>query len=113
MPAEADARQQAAADGRHFEIDTRLHDLNGLSGTAEVHGTLDLADALDLEAAVAGTAATLKDLGSEDSLDVRRAVAVGEIARRQLALDLLPATATSPAVDGAHATGRTPTGRWC
>ena len=43
---------------------------------------------IDLEAAVADVAATLKDLGSEDSLDVRRAVAVGEIARRQLALDL-------------------------
>ena len=88
MPAEAEARRQAAADGRRFEIDPRHHDLNGLSGTADVYGTLDLADALDLEAAVAGTAATLKDLGSQDSLDVRRAAAVGEIARRQLALDL-------------------------
>ena len=88
MPDEAEARQQAAADGRRFEIDPRHHELNGLCGTADVYGTLDLADALDLEAAVAGTAATLKDLGSEDSLDVRRAAAVGEIARRQLALDL-------------------------
>ena len=88
MPDEAEARQQAAADGRRFEIDPRHHELNGLSGTADVYGTLDLADALDLEAAVAGTAATLKDLGSQDSLDVRRAAAVGEIARRQLALDL-------------------------
>ena len=88
MPEEAEARQQAAADGRRFEIDPRHHELNGLSGTADVYGTLDLADALDLEAAVAGTAATLKDLGSQDSLDVRRAAAVGEIARRQLALDL-------------------------
>ncbi len=52
MPAEAEARQQAAADGRHVDIDTRHHDLNGLSGTATLHGTLDLADALDLEAAV-------------------------------------------------------------
>ena len=88
MPDEAEARRQAAADGRRFEIDPRHHELNGLSGTADVYGTLDLADALDLEAAVAGTAATLKDLGSQDSLDVRRAAAVGEIARRQLALDL-------------------------
>ncbi len=88
MPAEAEARQQAAAETRHFDIDTRHHDLNGLSGTATVHGTLDLADALDLETAIADVAGQLKNLGSEDSLDVRRAAAVGEIARRQLSLDL-------------------------
>ncbi len=85
MPAEANARQKAAADGRHFDVDTRTH---GLAGTATVYGTLDLADALDLESAVAQTAGILKDLGSEEALDVRRAVAVGEIARRQLTLDL-------------------------
>ncbi len=55
---------------------------------AAVHGELDLADALDLEHAIAGLAAQLKDLGSEDSLDVRRAAAVGELARAQLSLDL-------------------------
>ncbi len=88
MPAEAEARQQAAADGRHVDIDTRHHDLNGLSGTATLHGTLDLADALDLDSAISQTAATLKELGSEESLDVRRAVALGEIARRDLTLDL-------------------------
>ena len=55
---------------------------------ATVHGELDLADALDLEQAVAGLAAQLKDLGSTDSLNVRRAAAVGELARHQLALDL-------------------------
>ena len=53
-----------------------------------MHGELDLADALDLEQAVAGLAAQLKVLGSEDSLNVRRAAAVGELARHQLALDL-------------------------
>ena len=47
------------------------------AGTAAVHGELDLADALDLEQAVAGLAAQLKELGSEDSLNVRRAAAVG------------------------------------
>ena len=110
MPDEAEARQQAAADGRRFEIDPRHHDLNGLCGTADVYGTLDLADALDLEAAVAGTAATLKDLGSQDSLDVRRAAAVGEIARRQLALDL---SGDDDAADrvGEHVQAR-PAERW-
>ncbi len=60
MPAEAEARQQAAADGRHVDIDTRHHDLNGLSGTATLHGTLDLADALDLESAISQTAAIVE-----------------------------------------------------
>ena len=107
MPQEAEARRLAAADGRRFEIDTRGHHLNGLHGTADVYGTLDLADALDLEAAVASTAATLKDLGSPDSLDVRRAVAVGEIARRQLTLDL---TGSRPGGRGRRRPG--PAGRW-
>ncbi len=37
---------------------------------------------------ISGLAAQLKELGSEDSLNVRRAAAVGELARHQLALDL-------------------------
>ncbi len=94
MPEEAEARQQAAADHRRFDIDTRQTALNG---TADVYGTLDLADALDLEAALAQTAATLKTLGSTDSLDVRRAVALGEIARRQLTLDLTGDEGAGPA----------------
>ena len=55
-----------------------------------MYGELDLADALDLDAAVAAGAQALKDLGSTDTLDVRRAVAVGDLARRQLTLDLNP-----------------------
>ncbi len=51
-------------------------------------GTLDVADALDLDAAVTAGAAALKDLGSTESLDVRRAAALGVIARRQGTLDL-------------------------
>ncbi len=51
-------------------------------------GTLDVADALDLDAAVSAGAQTLKALGSTESLDVRRAQAVGALARRQLSLDL-------------------------
>ena len=47
-----------------------------------------MADALDLDAAVAEGAEALKTLGSTESLDVRRAQALGAIARRQLAFDL-------------------------
>jgi hypothetical protein len=85
MPALADERRLAHADARHFTIETPQE---SYAGTAAVHGELDLADAHDLEHAISGLAAQLKDLGSEDSLDVRRAAAVGELARNQLALDL-------------------------
>ena len=85
MPEEAERRRKRAADGRSFNVATSQ---TTLEGTADVWGTLDVADALDLEAAVSGGAAELKALGSQESLDVRRAQAVGELARRQLAFDL-------------------------
>ena len=85
MPETVEETRRRAADGRHFTVD---HDQVTFAGTSYVHGELDLADALDLDQAVAGRAELLKDLGCAESLDVRRAIAVGEIARRQLALDL-------------------------
>src|SRR5688572_20019032 len=90
MPEEAERRRRQAADGRCFTIDTRQP---SLTGTSSVYGELDLADALELDAAVAAGAQALQDLGSTESLDVRRATAVGDMARRQLALDL---TTTPP-----------------
>jgi hypothetical protein len=85
MPAEVEKRRRAAADGRRFDIDTRD---TSLTGTASVWGELDVADALDLDAAVTTGAEQLKALGSTDSLDVRRAAAIGELARHQQTLDL-------------------------
>ena len=82
-PEEVERRR--AADPRHFDVRT---DRAGIDGYVYVDGLLDVADALDLDAAVSATAAQLTDLGCEESLDVRRAMAVGEIARAQLALDL-------------------------
>jgi len=84
-PETADAERAAAADRRHFTVE---HSRVSFEGTSFVHGELDLSDALDLEAAVARGAAVLAALGSTDSLDVRRALAAGDLARRQLALDL-------------------------
>ena len=49
MPEEAERRRRAAADGRRFDVETRDP---SLAGTAQVWGELDLADALDLDAAV-------------------------------------------------------------
>jgi len=73
MPAEARRRRQAAADGRHVGIHTEHVTFEG---TIWVEAELDLADGLDLDAALGHGAAQLAALGSEDTLDVRRSVAL-------------------------------------
>lgn len=85
MPDLAEQRRRDAADGRHFDIH---HDQVSFTGTSVVHGELDLADAIDLDDAIRTIATQLGDLGCEESFDVRRSLAAGELARRQLALDL-------------------------
>ena len=85
MPAKAEQRRHQAAEGRHFTIEANQV---SFTGTSQITGELDLADALDLEDAIRGIAGQLADPGNTDSLDVRRSVAAGELARRQLALDL-------------------------
>ncbi|WP_139983775.1 HNH endonuclease signature motif containing protein [Nocardioides litoris] len=85
-PDEVERRRLAALEHRRFDV--HLDHVRSLDGTVEVTGTLDLADAVDLDTAVAGVAAQLGELGCHESWDARRALAVGEIARAQLALDL-------------------------
>jgi hypothetical protein len=92
MPEEAEAQRRAAWDQRHFTIDL---DSVGIAGTGLVTGELDLADALDLDQAVRTEAHRQADLGSTLTLDQRRAVAVGVIARRDLTLDY-PTEETTP-----------------
>ena len=87
MPDLALENAERAADGRHL---TFHHQQVSFNGTTTVEGELDLADALDLDAAVTRGAEQLRLAGSTDSLDVRRAIAAGELARHQLALDLTP-----------------------
>ena len=84
-PEGAEKDRRDAADGRRFDVHTReaTHD-----GTIHVEGVLDLADALDLDTAISHGAEELAALGSTESLDVRRSMAAGELARRQLAFDL-------------------------
>ena len=77
MPEEAERRRRAAADGRRFDVETRDP---SLAGTAQVWGELDLADALDLDAAVAAGAEQLKALGC-DRLPRRAAGGRGRRAR--------------------------------
>ena len=85
MPAEAEKARRQAADGRHLAIE---HTQVSFNGTSRIHGELDLADALDLETRIAHEAAVLAACGSEETLDVRRSQAMGQIARQQTSLDL-------------------------
>ncbi|MCP3421505.1 HNH endonuclease signature motif containing protein [Nocardioides pinisoli] len=72
-------------DPRHASIDTQdVH----YAGTMRMEAELGIADALDVDRALAHGAATLKALGSTESLNVRRAKALGDLARTQTALDL-------------------------
>jgi hypothetical protein len=72
-------------DPRHATVDDQdVH----FAGTLHFDADLDIADGLDLDRALAHGAALQKALGSTESLDVRRAKALGDLARTQTALDL-------------------------
>jgi hypothetical protein len=75
-----------AVDPRHVTVDT---DDVHYAGTMRIEAEVDIADALDLDRAVAHHAATQAAIGSLLPLDARRAKALGELARTQTALDLL------------------------
>jgi hypothetical protein len=82
-PAAAEARRLRAASRRRLEVCPPDAD-----GLVEVTGTLDAADGHDLQHAVRRRAALLGRLGNDQPLDVRRSIAVGELARHDLTLDL-------------------------
>lgn len=85
MPEEVERLAAESWDKRHVTI----HDqLISFTGTMTVEAELDIADALDLEAAVAAGAEQRAAMGSAEPLDVRRAQAVGDLARGQYSLDL-------------------------
>ncbi len=90
MPDQARENADRAAEGRHFDVQ---HGQVSFNGTSRVEGELDLADALDLDAAISQGADLLARLGSTEPLDVRRSKAAGQIARNQLAFDLADAAA--------------------
>ena len=75
-PDAAEQRRLESADNRHVTIYTGQV---GFDGTVHLQGELDLADALDLDTALSNGAARLAELGCTDSLDVRRAHALGEL----------------------------------
>ena len=86
-PEVAEERRRKAADQRDFQVHLGPQEAP-TSGTVDVTGTLSVEDALDLDAAVKQGAKALGDLGCEESLGARRSMAVGEMARQQLTLDL-------------------------
>ena len=74
-----------SVDPRHATLhDDDVH----FAGTMRFEAELDIADALDLDRSLAQKAAEQKALGSTETLDVRRAKALGDLARTQTALDL-------------------------
>ena len=77
-PAEALKRRREAADERCFDVDL---DQVSFNGTVHIDAELDLPDALDLNDAITTGAAQLAALGSDESLDVRRSLAAGALAR--------------------------------
>ena len=81
-PAAAEAKRREAAEKRH--VDVQLDQVS-FDGTVRIDAEVDLADALDLEDALRAGAKQQADLGSTESLDVRRSIALGDLARRQLA----------------------------
>ncbi|MAS53382.1 MAG: DUF222 domain-containing protein, partial [Pimelobacter sp.] len=104
-PDEAERRAKKATEDRSFDVHL---DEASTDGVVQVDGSLALEDALDLEQAVKNGAQSLSDLGCEESLDARRAMAVGDMARTQLALDL---QADEAGEDGDDLTSGTTGGR--
>ncbi|QOR71401.1 HNH endonuclease [Ruania alkalisoli] len=97
-PDRAERDQQAALEGRR--VDIRLGDLAtaadpSAGAVVAFDGGLGVADALDLEAAVAARAAGLKTLMPDASEDVRRSIALGDLARGKATL-APAATADAP-----------------
>jgi hypothetical protein len=85
MPEEVERLASESWDKRHVTIHEQLV---SFTGTMSVGAELDIADALDLEAAVQAGAEQRAAMGSLESLDVRRAQAIGDLARGQSCLDL-------------------------
>ena len=83
-PEALEADRRAAAAAGHFDIELGKA---GVAGRVHIDGDVDLADALDLEAVVAADAHQQLLLGSTEPLDVRRALAVGRLARSQQAVE--------------------------
>src|SRR5690625_2184661 len=75
--AEESAAEERAMAERCVEVDVHRQQ----HGVVPLFGELDLPDTLALDAALAAGAQTLKDMGSDAPLNVRRSWALGDLAR--------------------------------
>ena len=109
LAAEAAARfDPEACEMEEVDTAATLHvtlDLNtawtiGTANGVHLSGLLDRADAEELEAAIRTVADQLLAAGSTDSLDVRRAKALGYLSRGDLTLDLPDIDTDTPAPGG-------------
>ena len=93
-PEALEAERLAAAEARHLDVDLAQV---STTGTVHVEGDLDLADALDLNTALAADAHQQLLAGSTESLHVRRSIAAGNLARGQQTLELTEHDEDGPA----------------
>ena len=84
-PETAAQRALDALETRHATV-TVDHIVDGALSTGHLDATLDVADALDLDATLGDIAADLAESGDASPLDVRRAKALGLLARGQAPL---------------------------
>ena len=83
MPDAVEEELERSADKRHVTFDTQQVSFDG---TMHLEADLEIPDALALAAAVKSGAEHLARLGSTDSIDGRRATALGDLARHQLTI---------------------------
>ncbi|WP_107772812.1 HNH endonuclease [Nocardioides sediminis] len=83
MPDAVEQALEKSADKRNVTFDTQQVSFDG---TMHLEADLEIPDALALREAVASGAEHLAKLGSTDTVDGRRATALGDLARRQLTL---------------------------
>ncbi len=100
-----DPEDEQQRDSRFLTIDDPI---TPYGGNALLRGELDPADARDVEAAVTARAQHLAEDGCTAPLDVRRSMALADLARQQNALDLTAAEADGGVDAGESATRRRP-----
>ncbi len=86
-PIAAEEKRRKAADSRGVFLDEGLLE-NATGGTGTLTAVLDLADLKDVDTALSRRAKLMGELGCEETLQVRRSLAMGEMARADLLLDL-------------------------
>ncbi len=98
-PDAAEERRLARLPSRHVDIrltDAPIAGVDGLDGLIHLDATLDRADAAALDQAVAALAEQLRAAGSPDTVDERRAAALGMLARGEAPLSATDAAPGPP-----------------